>query len=72
MAGESFWDRGADIDGTPGKVGDLVFWATEKRPWWIVEWQPQNGNVFVIVNCEGDIATAAPGELTRDFRKREA
>lgn len=56
------------IEGTVGKPGDLVFWDG-KRPWWIVEWQPDNGEVFVIVNSDGDIGTAMNCELTRDFRK---
>lgn len=58
---------GAEIDGIPGRVGDIVFWASQ-APWWIVEWQPDNGEVFAIVNAMGDIGVAAPDELTRSFR----
>ena len=61
--------EGAEIDGLPGRVGDLVFWAANsKAPWWIVEWQPDNGEVFAIVNAMGDIGLAAADELTRNFR----
>lgn len=65
---DNYWEQGADIEGSAGKYGDLVFLGSDRRPWWIVEWQPQNGMAFVIVNCDGDIATALPDELTRDFR----
>lgn len=66
---EDFWKQGEDIDGEPGKVGDLVFWPRNSRvPWWIVEWQPQNSRVFVIVNAMGDVGVAAAYELSRDFR----
>jgi hypothetical protein len=65
---EQFWDRGPEIDGLPGRVGDLVFWDG-KKPWWIAEWQPQNGRVFVVVDASGTIGTASPEELTRDFRR---
>ena len=61
--------EGPDIDGLPGRVGDLVFWArNSKAPWWIVEWQPDNFRVFAIVNAMGDIGLAGPDELTRNFR----
>lgn len=56
------------IDGEPGQVGDLVFWG-DRRPWWIVEWQPDNGRVFVVVDAAGTIGTATASELTKDFRK---
>lgn len=59
------------IDGIPGGVGELVFWKghDSPAPWWIAEWQPDNGRVFVIVNAEGDVGTAPASELSRDFRK---
>lgn len=58
------------IDGIPGGVGELVFWKNHvsPAPWWIVEWQPDNGRVFAIVNAEGHIGTAPSDELSRDFR----
>jgi hypothetical protein len=62
------WSVGPEIDGIHGKAGDLVFWDS-KKPWWIVEWQPQNGRVFVVVDASGTIGTASPEELTRDFRR---
>ena len=55
------------IEGFPGGVGEIVFWDGP-RPWWIVEWQPHNGRVFVIVNADGTVGTAGADELTRDFR----
>jgi len=59
------------IDGIPGGVGELVFWKNNvlPAPWWIVEWQPDNGRVFAIVNAEGRIGTASADELSRDFRR---
>lgn len=66
------WATGPDIDGIPGEIGHVVFWpgdTSPRRPWWIVEWQQDNGGVFVIVNADGVIGTATPNELTRDFRK---
>lgn len=61
---------GPPIDGKPGEVGDIVFWG-ERRPFWIVEWQPDNGGVFAIVDADGEIGLASPDELTRDFRRVE-
>ena len=59
------------IDGIPGGVGELVFWKGHHSPapWWIAEWQPDNGRVFAIVNAEGVVGTAPASELSRDFRK---
>lgn len=58
------------IDGIPGGVGELVFWKwhASPAPWWIAEWQPDNGRVFAIVNAKGDVGTASASELSRDFR----
>lgn len=67
----SDWTTGPNIDGLPGKVGDIVFWKVHSSPapLWIVEWQPDNGGVFAIVNAAGVVGTATPRELSRDFRK---
>lgn len=60
----------APIEGEPGQRGELVFWrGTGPEPWWIVEWQPNNGSCYAIVNAAGVIGTAGGAELTRDFRK---
>jgi hypothetical protein len=64
----SSWMKGPMIEGQPGKVGDIVFWEGRK-PWWIVEWQEDNGGVFVIVDAAGAVGTAQAYELTRDFRR---
>lgn len=58
------------IDGIPGGAGELVFWKNHKSPapWWIAEWQPDNGRVFAIVNAAGAVGTAGADELSRDFR----
>lgn len=65
------WMQGPAIDGITGLVGDLVFWKNHQSPapWWIAEWQPDNGGVFAIVNAFGEVGTATPEELSRDFRK---
>lgn len=60
---------GAPIDGVAGEIGDIVFWVGDK-PYWIVEWQPDNGEVYAIVNAKGEIGLAAAEDLTRDFRNR--
>lgn len=66
---EPEWAIGPDIDGMPGRVGNLVFWrGAGRKPWWIVEWQPTNGMSFAIVDAAGVVGVAAPEELTRDFR----
>jgi hypothetical protein len=68
MSGD--WTEGPSIDGIPGRIGDLVFRkASGREPWWIVEWQPGNGNSFAIVDAAGTIGVASHDELTRDFRK---
>jgi hypothetical protein len=71
MDDEHEWAQGPEIDGITGTIGDLVFWKGHgsPAPWWIAEWQPNNGRVFAIVNAIGDVGTAPAGELTRDFRK---
>lgn len=58
------------IDGIPGGVGELVFWVGHPghAPWWIAEWQPHNGRVFVIINATGTVGTAKAHDLSRDFR----
>lgn len=58
---------GPDIDGIPGRVGDLVFWY-DSAPRWIVEWQPDNGEVFAVVNALGEIGLTGAEHLTRNFR----
>ena len=36
------------------KPGTLVFWEGVIEPWWIVEWQPTNGEgAYWIVNAVG-------------------
>lgn len=70
---EEYVDDREPIDGLPGQTGDVVFWY-DRRPWWIVEWQPDNGPVYAIVDANGGIGLAGADELTRDFRaaqKRE-
>ena len=61
--------EGDPIEGRPGKVGELVFWGEFRRPWWIVEWQPDNGRCYAVVDAAGVVGTAGADELTRDFRK---
>ena len=61
--------KGKKIDGLEGSVGDIVFWTT-REPYWIVEWQPDNGEVFAIVNAKGEVGLAGADELTRNFRNR--
>ena len=71
MSEDQEWMQGPEIDGMTGLVGDLVFWKNHvsRAPWWIAEWQPDNGRVFAIVNAEGHVGTAPASELSRDFRK---
>ena len=64
---------GPCITGIPGMVGDIVFQAfggcsPASKPHWIVEWQPDNGEVFAIVDADGNVTLAEPLELTRDWR----
>jgi len=67
---------GPCITGIPGMVGDLVFEVCnaldnkthKSKPWWIAEWQPDNGEVFACVDSEGNVWLAGPEELTRDWR----
>ncbi len=70
MSNTEEWMQGPEIDGMPGLAGDLVFWKghASPAPWWIAEWQPDNGRVFAIVNAAGVVGTAPASELSRDFR----
>ena len=71
MSEEETWMQGPEIDGITGLVGDLVFWkaSASPAPWWIAEWQEDNGRVYAIVNAAGVVGTAMASELSRDFRK---
>jgi hypothetical protein len=70
--------HGPLIDGLYGKPGDLVFEAyreegdmEDRKPWWIVEWQPDNGEVFACVNATGDIMLVDAESLTRNWRGKD-
>ena len=45
------------------KPGTMVFWTDEKKPRWVVEFQPQNGNSYWLVDASGNSAVASPEEL---------
>ena len=59
---------GPDIDGIPGRPGDLVWLAYSRCPHWIAEWQPDNGPVFDVVDALGNHTMADPDDLTRNSR----
>jgi hypothetical protein len=61
---------GPEIDGIPGRVGDLVFMFYTSVPFWICEWQPDNGPVFDVVNALGEHSLVGPEDLTRNSRNR--
>lgn len=65
---EDEYDEPDDIDGEPGAVGDIVFWD-DRKPRWILEWQPDNGRVFAIIDADGNVGVAGADELTRDWRE---
>lgn len=45
--------------------GTMVFWGDDRRPWWVIEWQADNGpGCYWIVNADGDSGTAGEAELT--------
>lgn len=44
--------------------GTMVFWGDDKRPWWVLEWQQDNGTgCYWIVNAAGVSGTAGEDEL---------
>lgn len=59
---------GPDIDGLPGRVGDLVFLFWSHAPHWICEWQPDNGEVFDVVDAIGNHILIGADDLTRNSR----
>jgi hypothetical protein len=59
---------GPDIDGLPGRVGDLVFLPWSHAPHWICEWQPDNGQVFSVIDAIGNHTMVGPEDLTRNSR----
>lgn len=59
---------GPDIDGLPGRPGDLVFLRYRHAPHWICEWQPDNGPAFDVVDALGHHTLADPEDLTRNSR----
>lgn len=47
------------------KRGTLVFWGSAPEPWWVVEWNPDNGpGAYWIVDAEGTPGVACPDELS--------
>lgn len=45
--------------------GTMVFWDGQLRPYWVIEWQPENGDgCYWIVDGEGNHATASEDELS--------
>lgn len=59
---------GPEIDGIPGRPGDLVWLKYRRAPHWITEWQPDNGPVFDVVDALGNHTLADPEDLTRNHR----
>ena len=52
------------------KNSDMVFWCTEPQPYWVIEWQPENGEgCYWLVDAKGQSATATENELS--FRPGE-
>ena len=53
---------------TAGKFarGTMVFWLKDPKPWWIVDWQPENGRdgCYWITNYAGTCGGAGPRELS--------
>jgi hypothetical protein len=45
----------------------MVFRTKEKKPYWVVEWQPKNGRFgsYWIVDAEGNSGCASEDELSR-------
>jgi len=45
----------------------MVFRTKEKKPYWVVEWQPENGKFgsYWIVDAEGNNGCASEDELSR-------
>lgn len=47
--------------------GTMIFWGDDdRRPWWVVEWQENNGTsgAYWITNADGDPAVASEEELS--------
>jgi hypothetical protein len=45
--------------------GTIVFWLEDARPWWVIEWQENNGSgCYWLVNADGDNATATEYEIS--------
>jgi hypothetical protein len=47
--------------------GTMVFWGDDdRRPWWVVEWQENNGpgGAYWITNADGDPAVACEDDLS--------
>lgn len=46
--------------------GTMVFWLEDKKPWWIVEWQPDNGigGSYWITDYIGTCGGAGERELS--------
>ncbi len=45
--------------------GTMVFWDGQLRPYWVIEWQAENGDgCYWIVDGEGNHATAGEDELS--------
>ena len=45
--------------------GTMVFWVDEKKPRWVVEFQPHNGpGAYWLIDSAGRSAAATRGELS--------
>ena len=57
----------------PMKPGTMVFLCGDKKPYWIIEWQPKNGSgAYWIVDADGNWGVAEDEDLTLIPKLNEA
>lgn len=59
-------DMARKMIGTRHPRGTMVFWGDDdSRPWWVLEWQADNGpGCYWIVNAVGDAGTADENDVS--------
>jgi hypothetical protein len=57
------YERETINEGEALDAGTMVFWLDDRKPYWVIKFQPQNGNSHWLVDASGEPAVAGFDEL---------